>query len=368
MAIFRGALPDRPAVKLWGAVPGRQLRHAGYASVLERALEITDVSVLLPCLANQCLGRRFGEILETSIQPTESDEWVDRVTRAHTSAGMLRQVERESTRNRPGYCVEHLLKQPDDIEKLLSIPYEPHDFVPNEYRRKEADLGDAGILCLELDHAGYALQRLIGSENFALWDLECRDLIVRAVRVFADRLRAYVLRIFDSGLRPLFGWVGPELFIPPLLSPDGFETFVYEMDKPLIDLIHEGGGYVWVHCHGKMGPVLERFVRMGVDVLNPIEPPPMGDVTLGQAFEIVGDRMALEGNIETHDMMTAEPEELRAKMRQCFAAAGGDKRFILCPSSGFDEDAEPSERLLQNLMLYVVSVAESEFRAEFAFG
>jgi hypothetical protein len=254
--------------------------------------------------------------------------------------------------------MEHLLKEPGDIAKLLSIPYEPFEFTPDAYLEREGALGDAGIVLFGLDHAAYALQRLIGSENFAFWNFECADVLGEAVAVLAGRLRDHVNRVFDAGLRPVFGWVGPELFSPPLLSPVDFETFVFDIDKPLIDLIHERGGFVWVHCHGKMGPVIERFADMDVDVLNPIEPPPMGDMTLDEAFARTGDRMALEGNIESHDLMTARPDELREKIRQALGAATDGRRLILCPSSGFDEDPNPSPRLLQNLMLYVEESVE----------
>jgi hypothetical protein len=52
-----------------------------------------------------------------------------------------------------------------------------------------------------------------------------------------------------------------------------------------------------------MRPVIRRFVDMGVDVLNPIEPPPMGDICMAEAFARVDDRMGLEGGVETHDLI-----------------------------------------------------------------
>ena len=76
---------------------------------------------------------------------------------------------------------------------------------------------------------------------------------------------------------------------------------VVEVDKPTIAAIHDHGGLVWVHCHGGMNPVLELFMEMGVDCLNPIEPPPMGDILLSEAKERVKGRMCLEGNIEVGD-------------------------------------------------------------------
>jgi uroporphyrinogen-III decarboxylase len=200
----------------------------------------------------------------------------------------------------------------------------------------------------------YGLQRMMGSENFALWSFDRGGLMLEPIEIYAKRIQEQVKQVFESGLRPVFGWVGPELCIPPLMSPKAFDEYVFPFDKELCDLIHEGGGYAWVHCHGKMGPVLERFVEMGTDILNPIEPPPMGDVTLEEAFQVVGSRMGLEGNIQSHDLMTGTSESLEAKIHEAIDAGSRDgHRFILCPCSGYMEVPEPSKQLIDNLLFYV---------------
>jgi len=125
------------------------------------------------------------------------------------------------------------------------------------------------------------------------------------------------------------------------MSPALFDRYVAALDKPLIDLIHNAGSRVWVHCHGKMTPVLERFVNMGVDVLNPIEPPPMGDITLEQAFARVGRRMGLEGNIETHDVMVGTPEVLRPKIMGLWRPGGGGASSS-APARGMMRTSSPS--------------------------
>jgi uroporphyrinogen-III decarboxylase len=64
--------------------------------------------------------------------------------------------------------------------------------------------------------------------------------------------------------------------------------------------------------------------------------------------------MALEGNIETHDIMQAPPEKLAAIVEEAVAAGTKPgRRFILCPSSGYMENPEPTERHIKNLLLYV---------------
>jgi hypothetical protein len=72
---------------------------------------------------------------------------------------------------------------------------------------------------------------------------------------------------------------GQERVAPPLHGPLDFHDFNARYDKPIIDLIHEIGGRMHVHCHGSIKRVLNYFVDMQVDVLHPFEAPPMGDIT-----------------------------------------------------------------------------------------
>ena len=351
-AIFQGQIPDRPAVKVWGAGSKQDpCVHPAFAPVRDLAAERTDLMRHAGSPFNLYCGQHSGRI-ETHTEPTASPDWVHQITVYHTPEGDLRQVFRASTHQRPGYLAEHLLKEPDDIPKLLSLPYESYPFSPAEYCRVDAEVGQDGIAVFSLDHAMYGLQRLIGSENFALWSLEAGDRLLEAMDIFAQRLRQHARAALEAGIRGVYGWVGPELCIPPLMSPAAFDRYVTALDQPLIAMIREAGGRVWVHCHGRMQPVIGRFADMGVDVLNPIEPPPMGDVTMAEAFALVGDRMGLEGNIETHDIMTADPGELLAKIRTTLEAGRG-RRMILCPSAGYMESVEPTPHEIRNWLTYI---------------
>ena len=353
-AVFRGEPVDRVPVKLWNVWPGQEMLHPAYEPVYRLGVGRTDLMVGEGSPFDLFCGAHRDRVFHRQEIPTDSPEWVKVVTTIDTPEGELRGVYRKSTCKKPGYEMEYPVKEPDDIKRLLSLPYDPFPFTAEPFRKREEEIGDAGIVVFGLDHAMYGLQRMIGSENFALWSIHHRTLIVEAIDIYVGRLLAHVNLAFDAGLRPAFGWVGPELCIPPLMSPADFGEFVVDVDKKLCDLIHERGGFVWVHCHGKMGPVIDGFLEMGTDVLNPIEPPPMGDMTLEEAFGVVGDRMGLEGNIETHDIMTAPKDALAATIGEAVATGSRrGRRFILCASSGYMEDPEPSETLIENLICYI---------------
>lgn len=358
MRILRCEPVDRIAVKLWGLEPGQQLMHPDYQPVYDLAVEKTDL------FCNS--GAPFDFVAGQNEQRYEttrkkiSREWTEVETILHTPEGDLYQKALESNLGKPGYVMTHLIKEPADVKKLLSIPYEPYPISLDRYVKRDAEIGDRGIVIFGLDHPGYAVQRLMGSELLAFMSIDDRDLLRDLVNVFASRLRQFVEQALDAGLRTcdkkqgfVIGWVGPELLIPPLLSFKDFDEFCFDIDKPLIDLIHHAGGNVWIHSHGKMSRLIRRFADMGCDALNPVEPPPMGDIVLDDAFSETGGKMALEGNIEIHEIMQSSESRLEALIEEAVAVGARHGRFILCPSTGYMEVPQPSKTMIRNLLTYV---------------
>ena len=155
MTIFRGQAPDRPAVKLWGLSPNQKMVHPAYQPVYERAMEVTDLMVGAGSAFNLHWGTAAGRIAKDEQVPTASPEWVEVVTRIQTPEGPLRSVFTRSTVNKPGYQKEYLLKEPDDIKKVLSVPYETHPFSADSFHATEKTVGDGGVVMFGLDHAMY---------------------------------------------------------------------------------------------------------------------------------------------------------------------------------------------------------------------
>jgi len=56
-----------------------------------------------------------------------------------------------------------------------------------------------------------------------------------------------------------------------LLSPELFRTFFLPWYERLVDRVHQRGGYVHLHSHGNIAPVLPDFVSIGVDIINPFD-------------------------------------------------------------------------------------------------
>ena len=92
---------------------------------------------------------------------------------------------------------------------------------------------------------------------------------------------------------------------------------------------------------------------MGIDVLNPLEPPPLGDVNLEEAIKEVGNGMGLEGNIEISSLLLGKQDEVRELIYTLAMEGKKSERFIMCPSAGYMEYINPSPEYINNLLLYL---------------
>jgi len=353
--IFRNEPYDRPALRLMHYRPEEKLLHPDYRPIYERALQISDVLYLLETDFNMLFGAKSKGQYECVQYPPDTPEWGNRVSTLHTPMGDICSTFRYSTFDGAGYIVKHYVNEPEDLKKILTLEYEDIPFDPSQYNKIENIVGDRGVTYLYIAHPILSLQELCGSELLAIMsvDNDCVSLIMEVLTVFAERIKRHVLDIYESGVTPLIGWAGPEVCIPPLMSLDSFEKFIFDIDKPLCDLIHERGGYIWVHSHGRMKNVIKRFVDMGVDVLNPIEPPPMGDITLKEVTDRYGNSIGLEGNVEISEVYMAEPEEVRTLIKDAVEGGAAGGRFILCQSAGYMEYPNPPKRFIDNMMLYL---------------
>jgi uroporphyrinogen decarboxylase len=217
-------------------------------------------------------------------------------------------------------------------------------------------MGDAGVVIVGMVDPIYNVQRLIGSETLALWSVEQRDLVHAMCEFFCRRQGDAVRYCLSQGMGPFFGWVGPEICVPPLMGPVDFRDFVVRYDRRLSDLIHDAGGLIWVHCHGSVSKVLEDFIAAGIDCLQPLEPPPYGDLVLAEAKRRVQGRLCLEGNFECYEFDRFTPEQMRERVRQAMADAAPGGGYIVATASG--PTAPMTPQAVETLVTFVEAVEE----------
>jgi hypothetical protein len=252
-----------------------------------------------------------------------------------TPKGELRKVVMNGLKKQPNYTAEHFIKTPDDAEKYLSMPDDIFDFNPEHFFEMDRKIGDRGIVVMELGNnpAGTVVE-LLGSETFAFWSIEHRDILHELMEREKKQLMKTVETLQNYKVGPYFAMLGQEYITPPLHGRNDFFDFNVKYDKHISDLIHNGGGYVHIHCHGQIKKMLDAFIEIGADVLHPIEAPTMGDVTIKEAKDALRGKICIEGNIQIGDMYESNPDEIRKMVTEVIDVAFDDSRdLIICPTA-----------------------------------
>lgn len=194
---------------------------------------------------------------------------------------------------------KHYIETPDDLRRLAEAPRGICPFNPEAYNEACRKLGDRGIPIAGLLHPLGTLVRNSNIEEAYTWFFCEQDL----VEMFLERCTAQICDSLSAVRKEeladpiIFKTYALEMLITPWLGMEQFNQWVFPWDKRVNEAIHLLGGKHFAHSHGNTGKFLERFADMGIDILDPLEPPPYGDNDLAEAKRLVGNRMVLTGNI-----------------------------------------------------------------------
>ncbi len=251
----------------------------------------------------------------------------------HAPKRDLSRVTRRDDNVNTTWTVEPLFKSLDDAEAYYALPWENGGVDMSRFHQGLERMGERGImLCDTLDPV-CALAYGLGMERFLILAWEERTRIKKLMDVVLERLLIEIREKLDQGAGPLWRIYGPEYVSPPYFPPRVFKELVVAYDKPIVDLIHEYGGYARVHSHGRVNKLLDLFVEMGADATDPLEPPPQGDVDLAEVKKRYGDRLILFGNIEFSFMEHWSPDEIETLVKRSIDAAAEGGGYVIMPSA-----------------------------------
>ena len=247
------------------------------------------------------------------------------------------------------------VQSPRDVERLLSVPYrfEPPPasaFEPmREYRRQAGADAVGGV---NINSMVAMLCGVMEFEQVLEWTLTEPGLLRQLADAWLNRTRERVDYLMEQGAGPVWHFNGVERASPPMMGPRQWEQWVVPYDGEIMRQIkaRDPGAIIHVHCHGRVGTLLDSFMAMGVDSIDPVEPPTQGDIEFADAKRRASGRMVLLGNIEFVDMETRTPDEVEEKVRRAIVE-GGREKTILFPSATPHE--RHSEKFLANAQRYI---------------
>jgi uroporphyrinogen-III decarboxylase len=169
---------------------------------------------------------------------------------------------------------------------------------------------------------------------------------------FHERIHNYLEHLLQKGAVTMYRICGPEYATPPYLNPREFDKLVKSYDVNLVNLLHRYRGYARLHSHGKVKRVLPIIKEMEVDAIDPMEPPPDGDVELHEARKILGTRTVLIGNIEERLFEIGHKTDIEKQVKKAISQAATTGEFILCPTA-MPISTPLRRKIQQNIIHYI---------------
>lgn len=267
-------------------------------------------------------GSHFlGRLLRRSVETVGPET---RIT-YHTPKGDLEQIDRRT--DITSATTKFPCKTADDIEKVLSVPYEPVMPNPAEFNQWKDRIGDEGVVLCGFNDAICTPALLFSPEDFALLWIDAPDAFMELVRVANERVCESAELACQAGVDG-FRIIGGE-YASTQLGPYAYRQTVTEPDSQLVRIMHDHGAIVYYHNHGPVMKYLEMFADIGMDAADCFEAPPWGDCDLVKAREILAGRVCIVGNLDDMEVIDKEPEAVvRQIARERIAQAGPDN-FVL---------------------------------------
>ncbi|MCE5197968.1 MAG: uroporphyrinogen decarboxylase family protein [Armatimonadota bacterium] len=224
-------------------------------------------------------------------------------------------------------AIEYGIKTPDDAERFLSMPYSPANVDISLYTKWRERLCGEGMVLVGVPDAICLPAEWLSPEDFCLWTLDYPDLVLELTRVGSNRTKQYVEDLCRAGVNA-FRIIGGEYAVTQL-GPSGFDKLVSPFDVELIDIIHSYGAIAYYHSHGCVSTYLDKLADLGMDLLDPLEAPPWGDVEIGEAVRKIGDQVCLVGNLDDMEVIDRLPMRSVVDIAEERLNATGDSGFIL---------------------------------------
>lgn len=213
---------------------------------------------------------------------------------------------------------ERVVKTIADAEKLQVPDIGRHarsvsDFKVAEYlvQKYRGERYTYATLALPFTLAG----ELRGVEAMMLDIVRKPELVHRLIAFSSSVLLEYAKEIKKTGVDAIF-WCDPTASAD-LISPRHFKNFAVPYIKELVTKTKEMGLGALVHICGNTTDRLDTILEISPHLMSVDT-----KVDLANAKRILGDRVAVLGNVDTSGILLRTPSSVLDEARQCLAKAG----------------------------------------------
>jgi uroporphyrinogen decarboxylase len=379
LTVLDGQLPDRVPVTLFICDGGHFLNQlcpdieafdheCAQLKVIEIQKQLgADVFVRVLYGVNDPLFIHMGGV-NTTVQTAEWEVKTEVVQHGITSiqrstirtpAGSLTQ-DFSTTEVRPGTfvfaCTKKPVATPADLD--IAIRYEPRmpacwkEQVKRRVQRIKTALGEDGILGTWTPHGPFNNASL-------LIDHEVHYCLFRVDYPFYEKLMNFAMdRILDY--TAAIDEAGPDVHCVGGNVPGGFlgkanyDRHILPFEKKYIEFVQRNGRPAMYHNCGQVMNLVESYKQLGVRVVEPFSPPPLGDADLAKVKRIVGNAYVILSGIDQVNILQGGTIDQVKRVTEDTIRAGKPGGGFIMQSVDFLEYGTPVE----NVAAYVQTALE----------
>jgi uroporphyrinogen-III decarboxylase len=235
----------------------------------------------------------------------------------------------------------------EDYRKILALLRDPGEREAQSISDAKEYLGDHGIVGDYLGVPSFSWCLLRGSIQDAIMDYyDYPEIMNRITEVYTEYGLEYI-RASCEKAAPDYFMFGGSYASMSVISPEFYRSHNLAFVQRCTALLKERGVPSCLHMCGRSNEMIGAFAsETDLNMLEPLERPPGGNVNLKETKRRYGDRLCLKGNINTFDtLQRGSPAEVETEARRCMEDAAGGGGFILASGDQVPRDT-PEENFI----------------------
>ena len=252
-----------------------------------------------------------------------------------TPYGMLTQTWRLSPKACADFIEEFWWKTWDDYPAVrFMLEMREYAFDDTEFHRWVERVGEDGVMMANITQSPLkTFHWLSGPENASLFIIDHPEEMKALARIHEEKALALLRFMVDIPEIEIF--IALDDLDAAFYSPSFYAEYCGRFFSRAAEIIHCKGKTLVVHACGRNRVLLPLVGRSGVDCLEGITPPPLGDVELVEVRKLAGqESYTVNGGMDaTHQEITdnAEPR-LHDYTHRLFDSMGDRRHFIFASS------------------------------------
>ncbi len=258
----------------------------------------------------------FGGLSEELFDGVEKNEKIyfdgsDRVIEKNfkTSKGTLTEkltyIHKESTLVQSKFLIDDYESQLDMLEQFVAS--RSWKFKPEAFRKIKEQVGDKGVVIAgEFCSPLKMLHFTLGLEDTTFFLVFHEDRAKELIKIHEAAQLDLLRQMLEGGVEVVMSMDNLDSMFHPPEHVEAYSASFYEKASALC---HQYGSKFFIHACGQQKANLPLISSLGVDGLEGVAYPPLGNLELDEAFGMVHDRFIITGGIsafETKDLKTRE--------------------------------------------------------------